>query len=90
MSKELSPVEMAAVDQLAEQSAAAFAKTPVLQVRLQLGVAAIHQYHLKDANAASKIYKTILEEEMANLMADRQLQPKSPRGQRGPRTAAPA
>ncbi len=47
---------------LAEASAADFAKTPVLQVRLQLGVAAIHQYHLKDAAAASKIYKAILEE----------------------------
>ena len=47
---------------LAEQSAADFAKTPILQVRLQLGVAAIHQYHLKDATAASKIYKAILEE----------------------------
>ena len=47
---------------LADQSAPEFAKTPVLQVRLQLGVAAIHQYHYKDAAAASKIYKTILEE----------------------------
>jgi tetratricopeptide (TPR) repeat protein len=47
---------------LAEQSAGQFAKTPVLQVRLQLGVAAIHQYHYKDAAAASKIYKAILDE----------------------------
>ena len=47
---------------LAEASALEFAKTPVLQVRLQLGVAAIHQYHHKDAAAASKIYKAILEE----------------------------
>jgi tetratricopeptide (TPR) repeat protein len=33
-----------------------------LQVRLQLGIAAIHQYHYKDASAASKIYKAILDE----------------------------
>src|SRR5262249_25652392 len=47
---------------IAEAARADFAKTPVLQVRLELGVAAIHQYHYKDANAASKIYKAILEE----------------------------
>jgi hypothetical protein len=34
--------------------------------------------------------RRILEEEMANLVADRQLQPKPPRGQHGPRTAGPA
>ena len=39
-----------------------FAKTPVLQVRLKLGMAAIHQYHNRDANAASKIYQAILDE----------------------------
>src|SRR5262249_25561279 len=38
---------------LAESAMPEFAKTPVLQVRLQMGVAAIHQYHYKDANAAS-------------------------------------
>ena len=47
---------------LAEQVQPDFAKTPVLQVRLQLGVAAIHQYHFKDPTAASKIYKAILDE----------------------------
>lgn len=52
----------AAALKFAEESAADFAKTPVLQVRLQLGIAAIHQYHYKDATAASKIYKNILEE----------------------------
>ena len=39
-----------------------FAKFPVLQVRLQLAAAAIHQYHYKDFAAASKIYQAILEE----------------------------
>jgi tetratricopeptide (TPR) repeat protein len=52
----------AAALKLADQSAADFAKLPVLQVRLQLSVAAIHQYNYKDASAASKIYKAILEE----------------------------
>lgn len=47
---------------LAEQAGAEFAKTPVLQVRLQMSVAAIHQYHFKDATAASKIYKAVLDE----------------------------
>ncbi|MBM3993737.1 MAG: PKD domain-containing protein [Planctomycetes bacterium] len=47
---------------LAETVALDYAKTPVLQVRLQLAVAAIHQYHTKDAASASKIYKAILEE----------------------------
>src|SRR5205807_1862934 len=39
-----------------------FARTPALQVRLQLAEAAVHQYHYKDAAAASKIYKAILDE----------------------------
>src|SRR5262249_2582223 len=47
---------------LAEQVRPQFKKTPVLEVRLQLAVAAIHQDHLKDAAAASKIYKAILDE----------------------------
>ena len=47
---------------LAEQSMAEFAKTPVLQVRLQLSVALIHQYHYKDGKEASKIYRDIIEE----------------------------
>jgi tetratricopeptide (TPR) repeat protein len=47
---------------LAEGVKGEFARTPALQVRLQLGVAAIHQYHFKDAAAASKIYKAILDE----------------------------
>jgi tetratricopeptide (TPR) repeat protein len=47
---------------LAESVKGEFSKTPALQVRLQIGVAAIHQYHFKDAGAASKIYKTILDE----------------------------
>lgn len=56
---------------LAEQAAPDFAKTPVLQVRLQLSAALIHQYHYKDAAAASKLYKAILDQhkrvEHANL-----------------------
>ncbi|HZZ82519.1 MAG TPA: PKD domain-containing protein [Gemmataceae bacterium] len=47
---------------LAESALPDFAKTPVLQVRLQMNVAAIHQYHYKDANSASKIYKAVIEE----------------------------
>ncbi len=47
---------------LAEQSGPEFAKAPALQVRVQLGAAAIYQYHYKDATAASKIYKSILAE----------------------------
>lgn len=47
---------------LAEQARPDFAKTPALQVRIQLGLAAIHQYHYRDAAAASKIYKSILDE----------------------------
>ncbi|MBI2805816.1 MAG: hypothetical protein HYX68_12625 [Planctomycetes bacterium] len=39
-----------------------FVKTPVLHIRVQLSVAAIHQYYYKDFSAASKIYKAILEE----------------------------
>ena len=39
-----------------------FAKFPALQVRLQLAAAAIHQDHYKDAAAASKIYKSIIDE----------------------------
>ncbi len=39
-----------------------FAKTPALQVRVQIGVAAIHQYHYRDAAAASNIYKAIIDE----------------------------
>ncbi len=48
--------------QLAAQVRGEFTRTPALQVRLQLAVAAIHQYHYKDAAAASKIYKAILDE----------------------------
>jgi tetratricopeptide (TPR) repeat protein len=47
---------------LAEVVKGDFAKTPALQVRLLLEVAALHQYHYKDAAAASKIYKAILDE----------------------------
>jgi tetratricopeptide (TPR) repeat protein len=47
---------------LAATTSPEFARIPVLQVRLQMSVAAIHQYHLKDAAAASKIYKAVLEE----------------------------
>jgi tetratricopeptide (TPR) repeat protein len=47
---------------LGEQVRSEFAKTPALAVRLQLGIAAIHQYHYKDAAAASKLYKSILDE----------------------------
>ena len=47
---------------LAESVQAEFKKTPALQVRLQLGTAAVHQYHFKDAAAASKIYKAVLDE----------------------------
>jgi len=47
---------------LAEQAKPEFVKTPALQVRLQLGTAAIYQYHYKDGAAASKIYKAILDE----------------------------
>ncbi len=46
----------------AEPYAAEFKRAPALVVRLQMGVAAIHQYHAKDAAAASKIYKAILDE----------------------------
>jgi tetratricopeptide (TPR) repeat protein len=47
---------------LAEQVRPEFAKTPALLVRILLGTAAIHQYHYRDAAAASKIYKSILDE----------------------------
>jgi tetratricopeptide (TPR) repeat protein len=47
---------------LAEQVQTEFVKTPALQVRLQLAAAAIHHYHYKDAAAASKLYKAILDE----------------------------
>ena len=47
---------------LAEQVRPEFAKTPALLVRIQLGTAAIHQYHYKDGAAASKLYKAILDE----------------------------
>jgi tetratricopeptide (TPR) repeat protein len=47
---------------LAEQVRPQFKKTPVLEVRIQLAVAAIHQDLLKDAAAASKIYKNIMDE----------------------------
>jgi tetratricopeptide (TPR) repeat protein len=47
---------------MAEQVRPEFAKTPALLVRIQLGIAAIHQYHYKDAAAASKLYKAILDE----------------------------
>jgi tetratricopeptide (TPR) repeat protein len=45
-----------------ERALPEYVKTPALQVRLQLAAAAIHQYHYKDAPAASKIYKSILDE----------------------------
>jgi len=47
---------------LAEQVRPQFKKTPVLEVRIQLAVAAIHQNQLKDAAAASKIYKKIMDD----------------------------
>src|SRR4029077_7977935 len=47
---------------LAEKIRIEFKKTPVLEVRIQLAVAAIHQDLLKDAAAASKIYKAIMDE----------------------------
>jgi tetratricopeptide (TPR) repeat protein len=47
---------------LGEAARPEFVKTPALQVRLQLSTAAIHQYHYKDAAAASRIYKAILDE----------------------------
>lgn len=47
---------------IGEQALPEYVKTPALQVRLQLAAAAIHQYHYKDAPAASKIYKSILDE----------------------------
>jgi tetratricopeptide (TPR) repeat protein len=47
---------------LGEKVRPEFARTPALQVRLQLAAAAIHQYHFKDAAAASRIYKAILDE----------------------------
>jgi tetratricopeptide (TPR) repeat protein len=46
---------------LGEEALKEFTRTPALTVRLQLGVAAIHQYHFKDAGAASRIYKDILD-----------------------------
>jgi tetratricopeptide (TPR) repeat protein len=39
-----------------------FVKTPALQVRLRLAEAAVQQYHYRDAAAASRIYKAILDE----------------------------
>jgi tetratricopeptide (TPR) repeat protein len=47
---------------LAEQVRPQFKKTPVLEVRLQMAVAAIYQDQLKDAAAASQIYKAIMDE----------------------------
>ncbi len=47
---------------LAVQIQPEFKKTPALQVRIQLAVAAIHQYHFKDARTASKIYQAIIDE----------------------------
>lgn len=47
---------------VAEQLRPSFSRTPALQVRVELAAAAIHQYHYKDATAASKIYKAILDE----------------------------
>jgi tetratricopeptide (TPR) repeat protein len=46
---------------LAAKVQSEFNKTPALQVRIQLAVAAMHQYHFKDARAASKIYKDIID-----------------------------
>ena len=47
---------------LGEQAMGEFSKTAPLLVRLQLATAAIQQYHFKDFNAASKIYKAIIEQ----------------------------
>lgn len=47
---------------LAAEIKSEFTKTPALQVRVDLAAAAIHQYHYKDATAASKIYKAIIDE----------------------------
>jgi tetratricopeptide (TPR) repeat protein len=64
---------VARLDALAQQGRAAeafkvaaevapqFARAPALQVRLQIAVAALYQYHQKDAAAASKIYKDVIE-----------------------------
>jgi tetratricopeptide (TPR) repeat protein len=46
---------------LAAQVRPEFARTPALQVRIQLAEAAIHQYHYHDASAASRIYKDIID-----------------------------
>jgi tetratricopeptide (TPR) repeat protein len=46
---------------LANEYAAEYEKIPALAVRLQLAVAAIHQYQLKNAAEASKIYKQIID-----------------------------
>lgn len=47
---------------LADQSMKDFAKVAPLAVRLQMAVAAIHQYRFKDYAASSKIYKKILDD----------------------------
>jgi tetratricopeptide (TPR) repeat protein len=46
---------------LSKEYAAEYEKIPALAVRLQLAVAAIHQYQLKNAAEASKIYKDIID-----------------------------
>ena len=48
--------------QLAEQALPDFAKIPSLKIHIQIAVAGIHQYHLKDAATASKLYKALLDE----------------------------
>lgn len=47
---------------LATQARPRFAKTPALDVRVRMGEAAVYQYHYRDAAAASKIYKSILDD----------------------------
>lgn len=47
--------------QAAQDFAKDYEKIPALAVRLQLAVAAIHQYHLKDGVEASKIFKAIID-----------------------------
>jgi tetratricopeptide (TPR) repeat protein len=39
-----------------------FAKVPALKISLQLAAAGVYQYHLKDAAAASQLYRTILDD----------------------------
>jgi tetratricopeptide (TPR) repeat protein len=39
-----------------------FARVPSLKISLQLAAAGVYQYHLKDAAAASQLYRTIVED----------------------------